>query len=80
MNAMSKNTWFRPDLDKDMRSSAEHGHGRHDGEGRVGHQTQPVQDHGSKLPVTLHCSTFFIFSNFVRDHFDLFQDETEFSV
>ena len=63
-----------------MGSSAEHRHGGHDGEGRVGHQAQPVKDHGRELPVALHGAAFFIFSDFVGDYFDFFQDETEFSV
>ena len=44
----------RLSLDKDVGSSAQHGHRGHDGECGVGHQTQSVQHHGSKFPVALH--------------------------
>ena len=67
-------------LDKDMRGSAEHGDCGHYGEGGVGHQTQPVQHHGRKLPVTLHCPTLLIIPDLVSDHLDLLEDETELPV
>ena len=59
-----------------MRGGAEHGDGGHNGEGGVGHQAQPVQHHGSKLPVTLHCSTLLIISDLVSYHLDLLEYQT----
>ena len=63
-----------------MRGGAEHGHSGHYGEGGVGDQTQPVQHHGSKLPVTLHSSTLLIISDLVSDNFDLLQYQAKLSV
>ena len=63
-----------------MGSRAEHGHGGHDGEGGVGHQTQPVQHHGSELPVALHRPGLLVVPDLVGDDLDLLQDEAELPV
>ena len=63
-----------------MGGRAQHRHRGHDGEGGVGDQTQPVQHHGSKLPVALHCSGLLVVPDLVRDDLDLLQDEAEFPV
>ena len=63
-----------------MRSCAQHGHCSHDSEGGVGHQTQPVQHHGSKLPVTLHRPGLLVVPDLVGDDLDLLEDETELPV
>ena len=55
----------RLSLDKDVGSSAEHGHRGHDGEGGVGHQAEPVQHHRCKLPVTLHGPTLLVIADLV---------------
>ena len=70
----------RLSLDKDVGSSAEHGHRGHDGEGGVGHQTQAVQHHGSKLPVALHRPGLLVVPDLVGDDLDLLEDETELPV
>ena len=63
-----------------MRSSAEHGDSGHYGEGGVGHQAQPVQHHGCKLPVALHRPALLIIPDLVSDHLDLLEDETQLPV
>ena len=68
------------DLDKHVRGGAEHGDCGHDGEGGVGHQTQPVQHHGRELPVTLHRPALLVLSDLVGDHLDLLQYETQLPV
>ena len=67
-------------LHEDVRRGAEHGDRGHDGEGGVGHQTQPVQHHGSKLPVTLHRTGLLVVPDLVGDDLDLLQDEAELPV
>ena len=63
-----------------MRGSTEHGDSGHYGEGGVGHQAQPVQHHGRKLPVALHRPTLLIVPDLVGDHLDLLEDETQLPV
>merc|ERR1719336_3864449 len=67
-------------LHEDVRRGAEHGDRGHDGEGGVGHQTQPVQHHSSKLPVAFHSSALLIIPDLVRDYLDLLEDEAELPV
>ena len=63
-----------------MGRRAQHGHGGHDGEGGVGHQAEPVQHHGSELPVALHRPGLLVVPDLVGDDLDLLQDEAELPV
>ena len=58
-------TSFFLSLDKDMRGCAEHCHCRHNGEGGVGHQAEPVQHHRRKLPVTLNGAALLVIADLV---------------
>ena len=57
-----------------MRSGGENGHGSDDSEERTQNETQAVQNHGGKLPVTDDVIVFVLFPVMVGDLLDLSQD------
>ena len=67
-------------LYKDVRSRCQHGDRRYNCEKGVDNQTQPIQDHCSKFPVTLNRRRLFVIPNFVCDHFYFLENEAEFPV
>ena len=67
-------------LNDDVRRREEDGDGGDDGEGREGDQAEPVDDHGSKLPVADDLLLLVVKLHPVHDELELLQDALQLPV
>ena len=62
-----------------MRSSRQDSQGGDDREQGKGDQTESVQNHGGKLPITFYSCGLLVITDLVCNHFNFFQNKTKFS-
>ena len=62
-----------------MRSSGQDSQRRYDGEQGECYQTESVKNHRCKLPITFNCCGLLVITDLVCNHFNFFQNETQFS-
>ena len=66
-------------FNNNMRSSRQDSQGGDDREQGKGDQTESVQNHGGKLPITFYSCGLLVITDLVCNHFNFFQNKTKFS-